>query len=319
VNVDFVERCDHYVLISPCRDEAEFIRRSVESVLRQTLLPSAWIIVDDGSTDGSGELLEEYSRQLPWLRVIKRVDRGTRSVGPGVVEAFEQGLQCVELDRFEYLCKFDLDVEIPERYFETLVDRMTEDSRLGSCSGKPYCRVGNTLVEEKCGDEMSVGMTKFYRTECFRQIGGFVRGVMWDGIDCHRARMLGWIVASWDEEELRFLHLRAMGSSERGLLRGRMRHGYGQYFMGTGFVYMLVSAIYRIGQKPVCLGGFAMLLGYLRSWWRRVERYEDAAFRSFLRAYQRDCLLRGKRAATLRLDAQARLTHFKSAVWGSLR
>ena len=319
MNVDLLEHCDRYVLISPCRDEAEFIRRCVASVLAQTLLPSAWIIVDDGSTDGSRELLDDFSKELPWLRVVGRVDRGSRSVGPGVVEAFEQGLQCVDLDQFDYLCKFDLDLEIPERYFETLVDRMTQDSRLGSCSGKPYCRVGSTLVAEKCGDEMSVGMTKFYRTECFRQIGGFVRGVMWDGIDCHRARMFGWIVASWDEEELRFVHLRPMGSSDRGIWRGRIRHGYGQYFMGTGFLYMLVSAIYRMAQRPVGVGGIAMLVGYLHSWWSRAARYEDLAFRSFLRAYQRDCLLRGKRAATLRLDAQARLMHFKSAVWGSLR
>lgn len=318
MHMNLLERGARYVLISPCRDEAEFIRRCVASVLRQSLLPSEWIIVDDGSTDGSRELLDELSGEIPWMRIVSRLNRGNRSVGPGVVEAFEQGLQWVDLEKFEYLCKFDLDVEIPERYFEILVDRMTEDSRLGSCSGKPYHKVGSTLVAEKCGDEMSVGMTKFYRTECFREIGGFVRGVMWDGIDCHRARMFGWVVTSWDEEELRFQHLRAMGSSERSLWCGRMRHGYGQYFMGTGFLYMFVSAVYRMSQRPVGLGGIAMLVGYLRSWWGRVARYEDLAFRSFLRAYQRDCLLRGKRAATLRLDAQARLMHFKSAVWGSL-
>ena len=319
MNIDILERSDRYVLVSPCRDEAAFLRRCIESVLGQTLRPAAWIIVDDGSTDGSRQLLDEFSQKFPWMTVVTRVNRGSRSVGPGVVEAFEQGLECVDLDQFEYLCKFDLDLVIPERYFETLVDRMTQDPRLGSCSGKPYCRVGDTLVAEKCGDEMSVGMTKFYRIECFRQIGGLVRGVMWDGIDCHRARMCGWIVASWDEDELRFEHLRAMGSSDRGLWRGRMRHGAGQYFMGTGFVYMFVSAIYRIAQRPYFIGSVAMIAGYVRSWWGRHPQYDDLGFRGFLSAYQRDCLLRGKRAATLRLDAQARLLHFKSGMWSSMR
>ncbi len=76
---------------------------------------------------------------------------------------------------------------------------MHNNPRLGTCSGKPYFEDGGSLVSEKCGDEMSVGMTKFYRVECFQEIGGFVREVMWDGIDCHRCRMLGWIAASWND------------------------------------------------------------------------------------------------------------------------
>ena len=113
------------------------------------------------------------------------------------------------------------------------MDKMEADPRLGTCSGKPYMLLNGKLVSEKCGDENSVGMTKFYRVECFEQIGGFVRQVMWDGIDGHRCRMLGWIAASYDEPDLRFIHLRPMGSSHKGIFTGRIRHGFGQYFMGT--------------------------------------------------------------------------------------
>lgn len=313
-----VENRSRYVLISPCRDEAQFIAHCVESVLAQTVLPAAWIVVDDGSSDDSRAVLQEYADAVPWLSVVRRENRGRRSVGPGVVEAFEDGLKSVDLASIDYVCKFDLDVKLPERYFEILLDRMTQDPRLGSCSGKPYTNVSGNLVAERCGDEMSVGMTKFYRVECFRQISGFVRGVMWDGIDCHKARMLGWIVASWDDEDLRFIHMRPMGSSDRGILRGRVRHGRGQYFMGTGWLYMLASAVHRMVERPFVIGGIAMFAGYFLSWWHGLARYEDQPFRDFLRAYQRDCLLRGKRAATLRLDARARLMHFKSAVWGVL-
>jgi glycosyltransferase involved in cell wall biosynthesis len=295
------------VLVSPCRDEARYMRRTLDSVAAQTLQPALWVVVDDGSTDQTPRILEEYGARLPYLRVVRREDRGTRAVGPGVIEAFYAGLESVDLDDFEYLCKLDLDLELPPRYFQTLVERMEADPRLGTCSGKPYFPHPQTgaLVSEACGDETSVGMTKFYRTECFRQIGGFVRQVMWDGIDNHRCRMLGWKARSWDEPAVRFVHLRPMGSSQQSLWTGRKRHGFGQYFMGTGPVYMLASALFRAARPPLVVGGLGMLAGYFGAMIRGAARYEDPQFRRFLRRYQRACLLKGKRAATAALDRSA--------------
>src|SRR3979411_3094913 len=132
---------------------------------------------------------------------------------------------------------------------------------------------------------MSAGMTKFYRVACFREIGGFVRQVMWDGIDCHRARMLGWIAESVDDEPLRFLHLRPMGSSEgKGIWSGRLRAGFGQYFMGTSPLYYFVVSLYRVPSHPAVIGSIAMLWGYFTSWVRGLPRYDDLAFRRFLRS-----------------------------------
>ncbi len=293
-----------YALISPCRDEAAFMRRTLDSVAAQSVPPSLWIVVDDGSTDDTPRILDEYRARLPYLRVVRREDRGRRAVGPGVIEAFYAGLDEVPLDDFPFICKLDLDLDLPPRYFEILIERMGADPRLGTCSGKPYFPdpASGTLVSESCGDETSVGMTKFYRTACFSEIGGFVRQVMWDGIDCHRCRMLGWRACSWDEPDLRFVHLRPMGSSQTSLWTGRKRHGFGQYFMGTSPAYMLASALFRATRRPFVVGGLGMLAGYFGAMLRRTPRYEDPEFRAFLRAYQRSCLLRGKRAATARLD-----------------
>ena len=110
-------------------------------------------------------------------------------------------------------------------------------------------------------------------------------------------RMKGWIACSWDEPELRFIHLRPMGSSQQSIYVGRMRHGFGQYFRGTGFIFMLASAISRIDQKPYVLGSLAMLWGWLHSAITRKPRYEDPEFRRFLRRYQRRALLIGKEHA----------------------
>jgi glycosyltransferase involved in cell wall biosynthesis len=292
-----------YVLITPCRDEAEFARRTLDSVVTQSVRPTLWVIVDDGSSDTTPAILAEYARRFDFIRVMRRDDRGRRSVGPGVIEAFYAGYETIDPLDFDYLCKLDLDLELPPRYFELLMQRMETEPRLGTCSGKPYYWGSDgQLSREECGDEASIGPTKFYRVECFRQIGGFVREVAWDGIDCHRCRMFGWMARSWDDPELRVLHLRRMGSSEKGIVTGRVRQGRGQYFMGTGLAYMTATSLYRATHHPLLIGGLAMWWGYVSSLVRRAPRYEDPGFRRFLRRYQWDCLLRGKAAATRRLD-----------------
>lgn len=290
---------DRYVLISPCRDEADYIRETLESVAAQSQPPALWVVVDDGSTDDTQSILEEYLGRLPYLRVLRRENRGARAVGPGVIEAFYTGLESIDLGDFGYVCKLDVDLDLPPRYFELLLARMEANPRLGTCSGKPWYRhpTSGRMVPETCGDEMSVGMSKFYRTSCFREIGGFVREVMWDGIDCHRARMLGWSAEAFNDEELKFEHLRVQGSSDRGVLRGRARAGYGNYFMGTSPLYLLAIALNRLFEHPRVTGSFAMLWGYLASAIQRRPRYDDPQFRAFLRRYQHLALVSGKARA----------------------
>ncbi len=308
-----MEQRRRYLVVSPCRDEAKYIRRTLDSVAAQSVPPALWIVVDDGSTDDTPRILEEYARRLPWLRVLRRSDRGRRSVGPGVMEAFYHGLDTADLDAFDYVCKLDTDLDLPPRYFEALMRRMEAEPRLGSSSGKPWFHHPETgvLTPEQIGDEMSVGASKFYRTACFREIGGFVRHIIWDGIDCHRARMMGWIVESVDSEELRFLHLRPMGSSHKSIWNGRARSGYGQWFMGSWPPFVLASAAFRMVKYPVVTGAAAMLWGYLSSAVKRVPRYEDPEFRRFLRRYQRASLLMGKRGAARKMSDE-RATRWES-------
>ena len=283
------------------------MRHTLDSVINQSTPPTCWVIVDDGSTDDTPTILAEYAARYPFIQIVTRKNRGHRSVGPGVIEAFYAGYKTVDIDQYEYICKLDLDLELPVNYFKILQERMKENPRLGCCSGKPYYidPANGKLISEKCGDENSIGASKFYRVQCFKQIGGFVRQVMWDGIDGHRCRMLGWIACSWDEPELRFIHLRPMGSSHKGILTGRKRHGFGQYFMGSSFLYMTISSIYRMSRPPFVIGGFAMWWGYITSWLSRQERLNDPEFRKFLRKYQLTCLLYGKRRATARLNEKS--------------
>jgi hypothetical protein len=243
--------------------------------------------------------------------VVRRTDRGGRSVGPGVIEAFYKGIEGISLGDYDYVCKLDMDLDLPPRYFELLMERMEREPRLGTCSGKPWFPHPDTgqLVPEFMGNEMSVGASKFYRVTCFQEIGGFVRQVMWDGIDCHRARMLGWIAEATEDEDLRFLHLRPMGTSHQNIWAGRKRAGFGQYFMGTSPIFYLASAAVRLPEFPPLVGSVAMIWGYLQSWLRGAPRYDDLEFRRFLRRYQHRSLLTGKGAAIRRINAQ------QAAVW----
>jgi biofilm PGA synthesis N-glycosyltransferase PgaC len=293
--------------------------QTLETVTSQSEPPALWVIVDDGSTDETPEILRDWASRFDCIRIVTRANRGTRKVGPGVIEAFYAGYDIITPNEFDFICKLDLDLDLPPRYFEILLDKMDADPRLGTCSGKPYMPLGDKLVSEKCGDENSVGMTKFYRVACFEQIGGFVHQVMWDGIDGHRCRMLGWVAESYDEPELRFVHLRPMGSSHKGLVTGRLRSGFGQYFMGTSLTYMTASAVFRMTRPPLVLGGLAMWWGYVKSMLKRTPRYGDDEFRCFLRRYQWSCLFLGKAEATRRLnDAQQDVWQARQAVASKL-
>jgi hypothetical protein len=298
-----------YVVISPCRDEEEYMRQTLDSMLQQTLLPTLWVIVDDGSTDGTPEILKTYQQQHSFIKIVTRKNRGFRKVGPGVVDTFYEGYRAINPDQYEYLCKLDLDLILPPKYFEVLIDKMAADPRIGTCSGKPYNEIDGKFVSEKRGDEMSVGMTKLYRMSCFKQIGGLVREVMWDAIDSHRCRQLGWIACSWDEPELRFTHLRLMGSSQQSIYVGRMRHGFGQYFMGTGALYMAATSVFRMRQTPYILGGLAMFWGYIKALFSGAAQLDDVELRQFIRLYQWQCLIKGKAAATAQVNQE------QSASW----
>ena len=288
-----------YVIISPCRDEAKFLPVTIKSIAQQTVLPAKWVIVDDGSTDETPRILEEAAKQYPYIEVLRREDRGGRSVGPGVIDAFYAGLESIDLDQYDYVCKLDADLEIPDRYFQTVLERFESQPRLGNFSGKVYMREEDgSLTPERMGDENAIGAAKFYRIECFKEIGGFVREVCWDGIDGHLCRMRGWIAQSTDESELRMIHLRQMGSSHKGIWTGRMRWGRGKWFMGSAWYYILVVSAYRMVERPYVIGGLGILCGYIKAAVTGVKRFDDPrsqGFRKHLRRFERRSLLYGKR------------------------
>lgn len=274
------------LIVTAAKDEAEFIERTISSLENQTLRPTRWVIVNDGSSDVTGELADQAARKHDWITVIHRPAGTQRRVGPGVVEAFYVGLDSQSIADFDYVMKMDADIEIQPRYFELMIRQFDENSRLGTASGKCWTPVDGRLVPERTGDQFSHGVAKLFRTECFQQIGGFVREVMWDGIDCHRCRLFGWEAASFSDPELQIVHLRLMGSSFKSVYHGRRRWGRGQYFMGTHPLYVVGICAYRMLERPFFLGGLCLLIGYLQAWAKRSVQYDDKRFRRHLHRWQ---------------------------------
>jgi glycosyltransferase involved in cell wall biosynthesis len=284
------------VIVSPCRDEERTLERTIACMAAQTHPPVRWVVVDDGSQDRTPEILEQAVRELPWLRVLRREDRGYRKLGGGVIDAFCEGLESVDVE-YDYVAKMDVDLEFEPVYLERILEHFERDPLLAAASGKVYRREEKGLVQEYMIDEMVAGQFKLYRRAAFEKIGGFVREIMWDGIDFHRARMEGFRTASLPDPELRIIHLRLMGSSDANVYRGRMRWGRGQWFMGTAFPYIVASGLFRMREKPFVTGGMLIIAGYLAAAFRRERRYEDPEFRKQLRRWQYarlHMLLRGR-------------------------
>ncbi|MEM7312355.1 MAG: glycosyltransferase [Planctomycetota bacterium] len=277
---------ERILIISPAKDEGEFINQTIHSMAWQTLRPALWVIVNDGSSDDTGKLADEAAEEYDWIKVVHRPAGTKRRVGPGVIEAFYAGLESVDMKEFDFVVKLDADIHLPHFYFAELIERFNQNPRLGTISGKCYMPVAGELVYERTGDDFTHGTAKLYRRECFEEIGGFVREVMWDGIDCHKCRMLGWEAKSIEDPQLSIIHLRQMGSSHKNILHGRRRWGRGQYFMGTHFAYALAIAVYRMAERPWVLGGLNILFGYVWAMITRYPRFQDKEFRKFLRKWQ---------------------------------
>jgi glycosyltransferase involved in cell wall biosynthesis len=274
------------VIISPIRNEEIFISKVIESMVNQTIKPIEWLIVNDGSSDGTLEVVKEATKKYAWIHVEDKSDRGKRSVGPGVVEAFYYGYERLHTQNYDFIGKMDGDITFGPKYFETLISLFRNDRYLGAASGKPFLELKGKLIEERISNEMVAGQINFYRRQCFEDIGGFVREVHWDGIAYHRARMKGWRTLSLIHPDLNFIHQRQMGSSYQGILTGRLRWGRGQYFMGTHPLYIFAIGLYRVLERPFVLGGIFIVLGYFKSMIENIPRYDDLDFRRSLHAWQ---------------------------------
>jgi len=272
-----------YVVITPVKNEAAFIQGTLESMIRQSVLPLRWIIVDDASSDDTSSIVERYCSQHDWIRLVQRDDNGARERGGRVVKAFYDGYDTVRDEDFEVVVKLDGDLTFGPDYFELLLARLQTEPTLGITGGAVYERLnGSDWVLRSAIDHVR-GPTKVYRRTCFDAIGGLAASLGWDGLDEWKARALGWKVEVVLQAPL--MHYRVTGAAT-GSLRSRVELGYGAHFMGYHPLFMLTRSIRHMFKPPYLVGGCVMLGSYVAANLRGRARCEDAAVIRYVRREQ---------------------------------
>jgi glycosyltransferase involved in cell wall biosynthesis len=266
------EKIVKYVLITPSRNEAHLIKNTLESIVRQTVLPLKWIIVNDGSTDTTTEIVAQYAAQHPWIELVNRPARKERHFA-GKVHAFNAGLERVSQLPYDIIGNLDADVSLDPDHFEFLLTKFREDPTLG-VAGTVFTEPDgyNSAIDSFEGQTYVSGQCQIFRRECFEQIGGYVPskigGIDWMAVKT--ARMMGWNTRSFREKS--FVHHRVLGTAERGVIGSNFAYGKKDYVLGGHPLWQVFRCGYRMAKRPYVVGGIALLSGYFVAFLARAER-----------------------------------------------
>jgi len=289
-----------YVLITSARNEQAYIQKTLESVVAQAHLPERWVVIDDGSSDRTAEMVGEFARKFGWITLISRPKREGRNFA-AKAEAVNLALTELEAVEFEVLGNLDADVSFDPDYMAFLMQKFSEDPRLG-VAGTPFTQAGgyDSTKDSFEGETFVAGPIQMFRRACFREVGGYVAspagGVDWIAVTT--ARMKGWNTRSFAEK--RFHHYRSMGTAEKGPVAALFSYGQKDYYLGGSPIWQLFRVSYRLAKKPYVTGGLALLAGYVWAAVRRVQRPVSPELVRFNRANQM-ARLKGILAALFRL------------------
>lgn len=249
-----------YVLITPARNEAAFIEQTILAVIHQTVKPIKWVIVSDGSTDGTDEIVKKHAREYPWIELVRMPDRAERHFG-GKAKAFNTGRDRSRHIPYDIIGNLDADIIFGADHFEFLLNKFAHDKTLG-VAGTPF-REGNAQYDYRFSRKEHVsGACQLFRRECFEAIGGYVplKGGGIDVVAVVTARMKGWKTETFPEKAC--LHLRPMGKADPHYLKYTFKSGHGDYMLGVHPVWQFFRSIYQMRTKPLFLSGFLLLSGY---------------------------------------------------------
>lgn len=278
-----------YVIITPVRNEEDNIERTIHSVLNQTICPSQWIIVDDGSTDNTPHILKMHVSDYPWIKTFTRENRGHRSSGTGVMESFIFGIEQITEHNWDFLVKLDADMSFDTKYFENIISKFVNNPNLGIGGGTILINInGRNDIERPKDPKFHVrGATKFYRKECFLQIQPFVVGPGWDTVDELKANMLGWTTKTF--KDLYIYHNKLTGIAD-GSFKNSVKNGLANYVTGYSPIFMFFKCLLRIFERPHFVITFGLLCGYIYGYISNSPQVNND-LKSYIRSEQRKQLL----------------------------
>jgi glycosyltransferase involved in cell wall biosynthesis len=273
-------------LITPARNEAQFIELTIKSVIVQTRRPIRWIIVSDGSTDGTDEIVGRYTADHPWIELLRMPERKERHFA-GKVHAFNAGYARLADIDYDVIGNLDADITFDSEYFEFLLKRFAENPRLG-VGGTPFRDESVQYDYRIVSDQHVSGACQLFRRQCFEEIGGYKPSKA-GGVDLMAvtsARMKGWHTQAFLEKWC--VHHRNMGSAKHGILTGAFNGGRVDYLLGCDPAWQFFRSIYRMGtQHPLLLNGSLCLAGYVYASVIRAEKVASPELVRFRRSEER--------------------------------
>lgn len=272
-----------YVVITPVRDEEVYLPRTIDSMVRQTIRPRQWVIVNDGSKDGTAKIIDDAAREFPWIRAVHRTDRGYRKWGAGIIEAFYDGYHALEFSEWGFMSKLDGDLSFEPTYFEQTFAKFSSDPQLGIGGGVLYHYENGRRVLENHPKFHVRGGVKIYRRACWEAIGGLWVGPGSDTVDEVKANMLGWTTSSFFD--IHMIHHRFTGASW-GRWGGLVKDGKIDYVSGYHPLFLAAKSIVRLGRRPYVLSSLALVYGYISATFERIPRVDDPAVIRYLRRQQ---------------------------------
>lgn len=273
-----------YVLITPARNEARLIEETIKSVVTQTVRPQRYVIVSDGSTDGTDEIVQRYAASHPWIRLVRTPERTERNFA-GKVRAFNAGYATLGDLAYDVIGNLDADITFDEHYVEFLLDRFAQDARLG-VGGTPF-REGDHQYDYRFTNiEHVSGACQMFRRACFEEIGGYkpIKGGGIDWMAVTSARMRGWRTRTFTEKVCH--HHRAIGTAQNSELAARFRQGRKDYALGGHPLWQMFRSAYQMKSSPRVAGGVCLMAGYTWAWITRTERSAGADLIDFHRQEQ---------------------------------
>jgi glycosyltransferase involved in cell wall biosynthesis len=252
-----------YVLVTPARNEEEHIEKTIRSVISQTLLPLRWVIVSDGSTDRTDEIVERYLGGNSWMELVRMPEHPDRQ--------FAAKVHCFNVE-YDVIGNLDADISFDKDYFAYLMTQFSNDPRLG-VAGTPFVEdSARTYNYSFANIEHVSGACQLFRRECFEMIGGYVPikggGIDWTAVTT--ARMKGWHTRSFQGKTC--FHHRPIGTAGNSTIKARFNHGKKDYFLGNHPAWELFRALYQMKTSPLVLSGVSLLSGYLWAYLTGMER-----------------------------------------------
>lgn len=271
-----------YIIITPAKDEAKYIHYILDSVVKQTLLPEKWIIVNDGSTDNTASIIEKYAKDYSWIQLINNDSVGEeRAEGSKIIRAFYAGYNSLINHDYDFIVKLDADLTLPENYFKIIANAFQTNPHLGICGGRLFVEKYNKYITRNGFDNYVPGAFKSYSKACFNDIGGIMPVLGWDGLDLLTAMYKGW--------DIEVLPLKVITHRPTAIdystMKLNFQKGEAIYRMGSSFTLVIIRTLVRLKQRPFIFAGVSYFMGYLHSLFSNDQKYVNKDIEKYINIY----------------------------------